>query len=631
MPGCLLLVAAFVSSGNLRAADAPPKSVTAQASAPVAGKFASEKVWIVDSIGRDVSEMLLYAKHANAPASPDGGAAAAPTTATGNVTLSSHPWDPKNYVLLAKAMSEQWKLQAPEQKSATDANLLKRLTSDSLTEMVTESRRVSKDLSLHPLDAELHEQAALILGSFGLRETAGTFADTRPTLCRMSAHLAMARVLREKQEVCGQIADAILTCLVNRQKETLEKIALFPKEQSAWAAALKMRATGDWRVATAPEKASFLEQSEYARALAKSVDVTSLRNFLGKMDAQLQPEWSRIAMEQHFGVEDGHVFVKGSIVLELDDLKKDWEQWSGKKLDDTKLAETVNDPATRAVVKGADGKPHIEVLSWGDLAAFHQRHICQSIDQTLHFLRDLWGVPDVAKQFETTMEGKLSGIRLYPFVRLKWAQDPKQSTVAMADAAKLCTEQPELVTAASWGRIRENDHSGGQPPKVPDPLRWFAPPLVAGTVYDIGNRYHVFPVITSLGPLYLEQLRDSAPYELEVLTEIGRRKFGQSPTVQQMQESMANISDYNIVAMWRIANRCKDDPKEYLTRMRKACDLRPDLYLSLAQYLVEKQMPKEAAYAYQAAFERATDRVGMANASEWIVTTTLITDGERTR
>src|SRR5260370_40885937 len=111
------------------------------------------------------------------------------------------------------------------------------------------------------------------------------------------------------------------------------------------------------------------------------------------MSGAERPEWSRIVTEHFFGVENGYVFVKGSIVLELDDLKKDWEQWSGKKLDDTKLAETLNEPATRAVVKGADGKPRIEVLSWGDLAACHHRHLCQSIDQTLFFVQRKGGVP----------------------------------------------------------------------------------------------------------------------------------------------------------------------------------------------------------------------------------------------
>ena len=86
------------------------------------------------------------------------------------LTIGHHFWSAENYVPLAKAAISRWKLNVPEQKTATDVRLLQRLTSGSLQELLIEVRRVSKDLSLHPLDAELHEQAALILGSFGLRE-----------------------------------------------------------------------------------------------------------------------------------------------------------------------------------------------------------------------------------------------------------------------------------------------------------------------------------------------------------------------------------------------------------------------------------------------------------------------------
>ena len=642
LPGCLLVVAAFVSSGNLLGADgglkAPPtggppppgvlaspdaqllleEAQKAKLPAPASWKFKNEQHWIVDSIGRDIAEMMLYARHANAPGEADIELPAA-NKEDGSVVLITHLWDPKSYAPSAKAMIDVWKLHVPEQKTPTDSKLLKRLSSDSLREMVAESRRVSKEMSLHPLDAELHEQAALILGSFGLREAAGTFADTRPTLCRMSAHLAMARALREKPGVCGQVAEAIVSCLVNRQKETLEKIALFPKEQSAWAATLRMRATGDWRVLAAPEKASFIEQTEHARALSKSVEVTAVREFLAKMNATERPEWSRIVMEHFFGVENGHVFVKGSIVIELDDLKKDWEQWSGKGLDDTKLAETLNEPPTRAVVKGADGKQRIEVLSWGDLAAFHQRHLCQSIDQTLFFLRRKWGVPDYAKQFESMVEGKLSGMRLYPFARLFWIEDKKKYASAIADVVKVCTEQPELVTPASWHGSGSGSELGKQFQQVPDPLRWFSPALPADTAYDFASRHRSLRGMPS-GRDAWEKLKEIAPYEPQILQAAGRyQSAGKKQTVQQMEESLANISAYNIEAMQQIAALCKDDPKEYLTHMRKACDLRPDLYLSLARYLVGKQMPAEASYAYQAAFEHATDRIAMANDSEWIV------------
>ncbi len=602
-------MAAIVSFGCLQAAEVPPP--------PAAPKYRNETHWVVESTGREVSELVIFAKRKLAAgkeaASPDS--ANAPINA--NLTVSTHAWDTRTYLQLAKAMLEQWKIEVPEQKTPANSRLLQRLCSASLQELIVESRHVSEQLSQNPLDAELHEQAALVLGSFGLREAAGTFADTRPTLCRMTAHLTLARSLREKPQVCGQVAETILLCLVNRQKEALEKIALFPKEQSAWAAALKTRATGDWRVVANPERASFIEQAEHGRALVKSVDATALRSFLAKMNAQSQPEWSRIVMEHFFGVEDGHVFVRGSIALELQDLKKDWEAWSGKKLDEAKMVENLNAPAGGCVVKGADGKASIAVLSWADFAAFHQRHICQSVDRTLYFLHEMWGVPDVARRFYTEMGAKLSGLRLYAFVRARWAATSQEYSDAIAQVLKQCTTQPELVTAAKWVSASKESSLGDQFRQLPSPKVWFSPVFPANTAYEFDTRYRSIGMPSGLASW--EKLKAIAPYEFPVLQLTARYKYPGNQTLQQVEESFGNISAYNIEAMRQIASVCKDDPKEYLTHMRRACDLCPNLYLSLASYLVDKHMPKEAAYAYQAAFERATDRVAMSNNCEWIV------------
>jgi hypothetical protein len=49
------------------------------------------------------------------------------------------------------------------------------------------------------------------------------------------------------------------------------------------------------------------------------------------------------------------------------------------------------------------------------------------------------------------------------------------------------------------------------------------------------------------------------------------------------------------------------------------CELHPDYFLILGQYYVDNKMAAAAAVAYQSAFERAEDRVYMANSSPWIV------------
>src|ERR1019366_7956307 len=64
---------------------------------------------------------------------------------------------------------------------------------------------------------ELHEQAALLLGAFLLREHSGKIFEIRSPLSRIAAHLTMARFLSGANSygVNGRLAEATLLTLVN--------------------------------------------------------------------------------------------------------------------------------------------------------------------------------------------------------------------------------------------------------------------------------------------------------------------------------------------------------------------------------------------------------------------------------
>jgi hypothetical protein len=115
----------------------------------------------------------------------------------------------------------------------------------------------------------LHEAAALTVGAFALRESAGRFCDVRWSLNRMTAHLAMAAALTRDgpATVDGRLAQAVLLSLANHQARALSSLDRLSEESAsdavkAWTRALRVRMTQDWRLIESPATATPLEKLE---------------------------------------------------------------------------------------------------------------------------------------------------------------------------------------------------------------------------------------------------------------------------------------------------------------------------------------------------------------------------------
>src|SRR5258707_15317749 len=74
-------------------------------------------------------------------------------------------------------------------------SLLAKLTDGTARTIEKENLSLSYDLENDFSNPALHEQAAVLLGAFTLREHSGDFYEIRSPLCRITAHLAMARYL----------------------------------------------------------------------------------------------------------------------------------------------------------------------------------------------------------------------------------------------------------------------------------------------------------------------------------------------------------------------------------------------------------------------------------------------------
>ncbi len=86
---------------------------------------------------------------------------------------------------------------AADQPAQLNPDFIIALTNPTAETLIREDKRLSAGLTSDPLDPELHEQAALLVGSFAMRESAGfSFCDLRPYLSKITAHLAIAKAVR---------------------------------------------------------------------------------------------------------------------------------------------------------------------------------------------------------------------------------------------------------------------------------------------------------------------------------------------------------------------------------------------------------------------------------------------------
>jgi hypothetical protein len=138
-------------------------------------------------------------------------------------------WEPSLYAPLVTRLSPAAAGAAGPAPTATNGGpgLLVQLAQFDAESLEAASQSVSRGLVGDFLDPRLHQQAALVLGTFGLRESCGDFYDVREVLCRMTAHLAVAG--REAGASLGTpegaVAEAILYTLMGNQQDALGKLA----------------------------------------------------------------------------------------------------------------------------------------------------------------------------------------------------------------------------------------------------------------------------------------------------------------------------------------------------------------------------------------------------------------------
>jgi len=618
---------------------------------PAAGAYfkthwKNESQYIVENITADLAEMIFFAKNKRLPAAKDFsvsatevaagfqapvyklevkfGEAVAPVSQEVKVTLPI--WEPEIYRPLSESLFSAVGLpQDPVRASDKESlELLKSLESFSAEEIEHQNAAVSKELGDDFRNPLLHQKAALLLGAFALREFSGPFCDVRSPLCRMTAHLAMARALAKDSSltVNGQVAEAILYTLMNNQKDALARLAQLERTQPEairWVRALKARNTADYRLIDIDKNPSFLETAAWCYAFSRSVDPSLAWERLVEKGGRKSADFCRIVNSMHYSVGTGHGLLELSLPLELKEVEAVARVGLGPKVTQANLIAELNRLPEHCFSETASGNPQVRVIGWGQWAMFFRRHICHAMVENMDFMYRKWGVPDDAKEFSRKCDQSFAGLRLYPFVRRFNCTDTPSYHRAIDDGFVVTVNTPHLVSPAIWNYLCYTVsfaplYSPNPNPHVNEWHKHNPPP---GTAYNPHPRLNHPSLVNRPDKLaQLERLHELAPFDYDIADYLLRQKYSEKATYEQQEEIFHPVVDYDSYIMSRLAKVAS--PADYERLMLKATESNPYYYFSLGETFEQKDPAKAATYL-EKGIRLCSDSVAGSGRAGWLI------------
>jgi hypothetical protein len=645
-----LALALLVSTGCSR--DKPPPTPTpTPIPYPATWRFHTEEEWLVAQTVEAVAGLALYASGRSGPASIVSSVSRAPLTdllaprrfavrlvpgvfAVSEIELriADHIWSPSAYADVARKL-----LPAPAQASETPprqpparADLAAALLDLRVAVLERENRRISKALSLEPSSPTLHEQAALLLGVFALRETGWYFYDPRVPLCRIAAHLAVARASADAPITNdGRLAETALDVLAYRQKAAVERLGAFEpasRAERAWVGLLRMGATGDWRALPNPERASLLERFVYARALVERLDINQAADFVDRARREGVTDWRRLMLYGGVNVEACNTYRGWGVLADEAEMLEVWREHRGAALDPEVWLEAIQmDPAPSPVISEDAGRS-IEVLDLGLWMAFERRQVLNQLRMDDVCTRSLLGLDEQGRGQRKQTARDYGRLAVYPLLAREHTADPTTHAATMKQAAELVKRRPDLVTAAEWIGLSQPTPQGPPATDLPPYNIWFDPYAPIGTAFDPHNRagndsFRPFRV-ADFKSVRLAQAA-LAPYSHRLRWRVAQSRGGKmgNPGFDVIEPLYREFADYDAWALkdlvWYAGKFKKDDAyRRYATRL---CGVLPDNCSGLADWLARRGEREEAAKAYRLWAAKARDRVGVANGISWLV------------
>jgi hypothetical protein len=539
-------------------------------------------------------------------------------------------WAPSIYQGVARELARITGLKASSANNAGDPKWLAKFTSLAPEIIESENQKLSVALESDFSNAALHENAAALLGVFLLRDHSGNFFEIRSPLCRMTAHLAMARVLSGKDTygINGQMAEAMLLSLTGNTKLSQEKLAACDTNNVAIAPlmnALHAKNTGNFLPL---DKEDITPVERLAWFIARS-DNASMEVTWNKLsDQQKQAiDIVRATAEMYKSVEIGHALLQLSLPLEMREITAVFQVACHKEITGENLVPALNELPEHCFSSDDNGT-HVKVIGWGQWANFLQRHLCHAIHKNFQFIRYRWSVPEEAREFAVKCETEFGGLRLYPFVRIYNCSTEPAYHKAVEDSVDVNAASPYFVPAMCW-----DDMIFGKAPFAPHywpaskPINWhwhWYPVIpLPETTYDADARLRCF--LASDYPNEqmvidgLEHMHDIAPWNNRLLKAIIDRKYHGHPTYEQAMALYQDKMAYSASALADLANAVAEQPEKYGKLLSQAAELDPFYYYNLASYAFLHNQEDLCAKYYDLASEKDLNSIRVADYAIWRV------------
>jgi hypothetical protein len=608
--------------------------------AAIRGAYQTEEAWIVGAIVGDILEMSRYR-----PGQPNQRSDATPPktvspgiyrvaagTVSVDVDVKRDPWAAESFAAIARAAMAESPASADVPSSLEEMHpALLELTPAAL---VNANRIVSQALSNNMRDATAHEAAALILGAFSLRESAGRFSDVRWGLNRMTAHLAMAAVLRGSAEpsVDGMLAVAVRLALANHQAQALQRVEQLRQHSEspsilAWTRVVELRVTEDWRRLSSPETASLLERQEYFRARRETVSNASAQTELASLHADDSVEWLRIMEGSPLPVSDGRVVAESGLAAERAEAAAVFEAMNGRPLPDDATSE-LNLRASGCITEAGP-----QVLPWSAWAEFFQRHLARLIGNIDNFYRHRLGDVTGAEAAKRGLDDQLGGLALFPAAtafRTRGKKGSEADLTHIRKAIDFAARAPERVTAQAWAFLETSARYEAVAHGMPLAAKWFMKPT-AYRPFDAASR--VDRVTPRPGMNDLAAVLEAAPHDFALSWGYLKRRYLDAAPYAEVQRVFGARLEYDMrtltlakerlehdMATLTLADERRNVAKEQEALMRGGCAVYIGECSALAALFVRQDRDDEAAAEYERVFsDPSFDAVGMANQSGWLV------------
>jgi tetratricopeptide (TPR) repeat protein len=608
--------------------------------------FQSESQFIVEAIVSDLAEEIYYAANHHLPdheffsvtAKEKPSHIDAPVYGLDialdekhrslklDVSVNGPIWSPELYQQVVEALAQTVGLKPDAALTRGDTERLSELLDAKAETLEKENQALSAELVNGFTDPELHEQAALLLGAFMLREHSGSFFEIRSPLSRLTAHLVLARFFSGSKTfgVNGQLAQATMLTLVNDQAMALEELNSVDTKNSAvgrWVRALQARITGDFRPLAQATNRSPVEDVAWFAAMSDRVGAPFAWVKLSETQQQTI-DFVRVAYEVGYSVEMGHQLLQAALPLELQEIGSVYKLSRQKELPPNGLIPALNEMPERCFTTGSARGVQVRVIGWGQWAAFFQRQLGHAMQQNFSFMYWRWGVPEDAKEFAAKCDQEFGGLRLYPFVRRFNCTDEPSYHKSVDDGFKVTVATPQLVSSECWNYLCDQVSFAPWYKPNPNPHinEWHNHNPPPGTVYDLQPRLvHPSLVNRPNAVARFEQLQQMAPCDLRVANFLVQRKYNNTPTFRQAMDLYQPMMPYSVRALYAVAATVSNQPDQYEKYVLQAAALSPACYYRLGDYLLNQNQTNkdQAALYYDKACDNDPDAVRAAGYAEW--------------